>query len=154
MTNEELMQETVDQLTERYNTLANLNGADPIATKWKNGKEALIEKLRALIKIDTKRLVEIHGTIRENCLNLMCEAVYFEDRSRDPGPDNRVAAGEKNAFSVGYAYSEIIEKIKEIFPYADTTAACLRWYAVKVRGGEFGYEGYKLAQRRPRTAGK
>jgi len=63
----------------------------------------------------------------------------------------RVEAGAKGARSVGIPYDEIIRRIKDEFPEAKTTAACLRWYAVKVRVEEFGYEGFRLSQRRPRT---
>ena len=89
-------------------------------------------------------------TIRQTALDLLCHVEYHEDRNKDIGPANRVPEGTKGARSVGLPYLEIIRRIKEEHPGANTSVACLRWYAVKMRAEEFGFEGYKLAQRRPR----
>lgn len=95
-------------------------------------------------------------TIREASLEWLCHVDHHEDRTKKTGPENVVPANHPNARSVGLPYLTIIERIVEEFPDADTSVACLRWYAVKVRAEEIGYEGYELPQRRPRAkpAGK
>ncbi|QNN99777.1 hypothetical protein P67b_00018 [Ruegeria phage Tedan] len=93
-------------------------------------------------------------TIRERSLQLLCVVDYYEDKTKKSDPENRVTADHRNARSVGIPYTQVIETIKSEFPDANTSVACLRWYAVKVRAEEFGYEGYRLCQRRPRFPGK
>ncbi len=89
--------------------------------------------------------------IREAALELLCEVVRYEDRNRPASSDNIVEADVDGARSVGVPYDEIIDAIRDEFPDCETTVACLRWYAVKVRVEEFGYEGLRLPQRRPRV---
>lgn len=90
-------------------------------------------------------------TIRDASLDLLCHVAYYEDKTRKPSDENRVPSDHKNARSVGIAYDEIIRRIQEEFPGCQTSVACLRWYAVKVRVEERGYEGLRLPQRRPRV---
>lgn len=90
-------------------------------------------------------------TIREASLDLLCHVEFYEDKTKKSADDNMVAADHKNARSVGIAYDEIIRRVQSEFPGCDTSAACLRWYAVKVRVEEKGYEGLRLPQRRPRV---
>ncbi len=44
-----------------------------------------------------------------------------------------VVSVDENKRNVGIGYEDIIAKIKEQFPTANTTVACLRWYAVHMR---------------------
>ena len=91
-------------------------------------------------------------TIREASLEWLCHVVYYEAKTKKSDAENRnISHTDKNARSVGLSYSEIIDRIQAEFPGAKTSVACLRWYAVKVRANEFGYEGYNLVQRRPRA---
>lgn len=90
-------------------------------------------------------------TVRAAALELLCHVAYYEDRNEKPGDDNRVEEGTQNARSVGIPYDEIIRRIHVEFPDCQTSVACLRWYAVKVRAEEFGYENLRLPQRRPRV---
>lgn len=90
-------------------------------------------------------------TIREAALDLLCRVEYYEDKSRKPANDNRFDEPAPERRSVGLAYDEIIRRLKEEFPDGQTSVACLRWYAVKARVEEKGYEGLKLPQRRPRV---
>ena len=91
-------------------------------------------------------------TIRELAITLMCKVTHFEDKMKKSGEDNVVDADHVNARSVGLPYNEVIDGIKAVFPDSNTSIACLRWYAVKVRGEEGpGYEGFRLCQRRPRV---
>ena len=90
-------------------------------------------------------------TIREAALQLMCHVDYYEDRNKKAGPDNAVRDSHPAARSVGIAYLDIIARIQDEFPDCQTSVACLRWYAVKVRVEELGYEDYCLPQRRPRA---
>lgn len=90
-------------------------------------------------------------TIRAAAIELLCLGAYYEDRTKKSGDDNRVEASDKTARSVGLPYDEIIRRIQAEFPECSTTVACLRWYSVKIRVEEHGYEGLKLPQRRPRA---
>ncbi len=90
-------------------------------------------------------------TIRTAAVELLCAVVYHEDRAAKGGPDNTVPEDHADARSVGIPYDEIIRRIVEEFPDCQTSVACLRWYAVKIRVEEFGYEGLRLPQRRPRV---
>lgn len=84
-------------------------------------------------------------------MDLLCHVDYYEDRTKASSADNRVAADHPQARSVGLPYLEIVRRVRDEFPGANTSVACLRWYSVKMRVEEFGYEGYRLAQRRPRA---
>ncbi len=93
-------------------------------------------------------------TIRLAAIELLCEVDYFEDRDKKSGPDNVVGHQKKSARSVGVPYNEILRRIRVEFPDCGTTVACLRWYSVKIRVEEPGYEGLRLPQRRPRAKPK
>ena len=93
-------------------------------------------------------------TIRLTAVELLCKVEYFEDRNEKSGPDNVVGPKAKNARSVGVPYDEIIRRIRKEFPECQTTVACLRWYSVKIRVEEPGYEILRLPQRRPRAKPK
>lgn len=90
-------------------------------------------------------------TIRIAALELLCLVDHYENRDEKSSPENRVAKDHPKARSVGIPYLEIISRIQVEFPDCETSVACLRWYAVKVRAEEFGYEGWRLCQRRPRA---
>ena len=152
------------------------NGLDPetkLSKPWKQGKDKLIDMIEAQRKEQSRAKKKAarkaaaaarkqngleepedkkpERTIRIAALELMCQVQYYEDKTEKSSPDNRVPADHKNARSVGLPYLDIIDLIKEEFPDAQTSVACLRWYAVKARVEEFGYEGYKLVSRRPRA---
>lgn len=93
-------------------------------------------------------------TIRLAAIELLCTVEHFEDREKKSGPDNAVEHDDKNARSVGVPYDEILRRIRAEFPECQTTVACLRWYSVKIRVEEPGYEGLRLPQRRPRAKPK
>lgn len=99
---------------------------------------------------DRARLPQPGKTIRETALRLLTFVHYHEDSSKASGESNRVEEKHPKAGSVGLTYLNIISLIKEAFPDANTSVACLRWYAVKVRAEEKGYEGWRLTRRRPR----
>jgi hypothetical protein len=142
-----------EALVNLYNEKTDLFGEDKITGRWSKSKEALIAKINDLVARNSARPKP--GTIRFRALELLCQAEYHEDRTKDHSPeDNTVAAEDPNSRSVGISYVDIVDLILEDFPLADTSVACLRWYAVKVRGNEFGYEGYRLAQHRPRSKRK
>ena len=90
-------------------------------------------------------------TIRLAAIELLCAVEHFEDRDEKSGPDNVVEHDHKSARSVGVPYDEILWHIRVEFPECQTTVACLRWYSVKIRVEEPGYEGLRLPQRRPRA---
>lgn len=141
------------QLVTKYNELApEVTGTKPII-QWRGQTKVLLGKIAELQdKIIQLRRNGVGGrTVRQASLELLCAVDYYEDKSVRPSVDNKVAPDHARAGAVGIPYSQIIVKIKEAFPSANTSAACLRWYAVKVRAGEAGYEGLTLPRRRPRT---
>lgn len=95
------------------------------------------------------------GTIRALAIELLCRIEFHEDRNKKSGTLNRLEESAiettEDVRSVGIPYDKIIPKIKKKFPECQTTVACLRWYAVKIRVEEQGYEGLRLPQRRPRA---
>lgn len=90
-------------------------------------------------------------TIRATAIDLLCKVVYHEDRNKKSSDENRVEPGTPGARTVGLAYDDIIDAIRSEFPDCNTSVACLRWYSVKIRVEEHGYEGLRLPQRRPRA---
>lgn len=93
-------------------------------------------------------------TIKSVAVDLLCATAYFENRDEKSSDENRVAEDHPKARTVGIAYDEIIRRIQEEFEGCNTSVACLRWYSVKIRVGEHGYEDLRLPQRRPRAKPK
>lgn len=152
-----LEDKTNKELVELHNQLASKsNGEVKTLSSWKGKKSVLVDRVEGLRRRfgEKPKASTTDKTIREASLDLLCHADYYEDKTKASTSDNVVDASHPNARSVGLPYLEIIERLKEMFPDAQTSVACLRWYAVKVRAEEFGYEGYKLAQRRPRAKPK
>ena len=152
-TREELLAMSNTELVELWNRKA----LGPELSSWKRKKELLVDRILEgfeAIEPEPEPEPKSERTIRVAALELMCQVEYYEDKTKKSGPDNVVDEGHKNARSVGLPYLEIIRRIKEEFPEAQTSVACLRWYGVKARVEEFGYEGYRLVQRRPRASGK
>lgn len=168
------MSKTTAELLGQHNELALALGRDSLSS-WKRSKTDLMRRIadmrialaaarreagkvaeppkkRQAKKTSVAKKDDGPGrTIREAALELLCTVDYYEDRSKDSSLDNVVLAAHKEARGVGIPYDEIIRRIKEEFPECQTTVACLRWYSVKVRVEEFGYEGLRLPQRRPRA---
>jgi hypothetical protein len=153
----DLAGQTNAQLVEVYNSLA-----DTPIKGWKGKKDVLIAKIQALLpkkpakpgKPSSRPSNKDGKTIREVALELLCKVDYYEDRRKSPDPLNRVEADHSDAGSVGLPYDRILELIREEFDGAKTSAACLRWYVVRVREGHEGYKGYDLPRRRPRQGSK
>jgi hypothetical protein len=157
------------QLVARHNELLDLLSSDaPRLKVWKQKKTALIDKIEALefdlpdekvedpippvfstdiseesggiprLDIfDPSEYEEFRGeTIRETSLKLLCHVERIDTT------DNR---------SVGLTYEDIEKTVRHLFPDGKTSVACLRWYAVKVRADEKGYEDWVLPQKRPRS---
>lgn len=90
------------------------------------------------------------ASIRSIALELLTEVDFHEDKTKRPSDSNRVSANHPHARSVGFSYEAIVDKIRNKYDGAQTSAACLRWYVVKMRNGDSSYEGYDLPNRRPR----
>ena len=155
-----------------FNAIADETGADKIGS-WKKAKSLLIEAILAeQAHLPADDVAETQSapeetetqsapaeeeeaapkrTIKSAALEHLGEIAYYEDRNAKYGDDNRVEPDHPNAQSVGIPYAEVIERIKYEFDGAETSVSCLRWYAVKVRGGDQGYEHATLPQRRPRA---
>lgn len=86
-------------------------------------------------------------TIRAASIELLCRVDYYEDRDKPFG--TKVEADHPNARSVGLPYKVILARVKRRFPTHKTTMFGLYWYAGRIRMGDPGYEGLRLAQRRP-----
>lgn len=140
-----------------------LNPDKPLKS-WNSRKAHLITRIEALqAKADKEQEAENRRkakeardpngpTIRDVSLEWLCKAAFFEDKTKKSSPENHVSADHPSARSVGFSYYEILDEVKKAFPYGKTSAACLRWYAVKIRVEEEGFEGHKLPQRRPRAS--
>lgn len=131
-------------LVEKYNSLS---PATPL-TVWKQKKEDLIQRIHDLQADAAKR---DNRTVRDEAIVWLSTIDYYEDKTKKSSEGNRVDISHPNARSVGLPYATILEKVLEVFPSAKTSAACLRWYSVKIRAEEEGFEGYRLPQRRPRA---
>ena len=130
---------TNSQLVEHYNGL----GPDKPLKAWKGKKSELIDKIAVLTPASDR-------TVRECALELLGFVNHYEDRNTGEVVD----PDHPNARSVGIPYDQVIAGIQEEFPACKTTVACLRWYSVKIRADEEGYENYDLPQRRPRVKAK
>ncbi|UFK26691.1 hypothetical protein [Roseobacter phage RDJL6] len=93
-------------------------------------------------------------TIKSVAVDLLCHVAYYENRNEKSSDENRVSEDHPQARSVGLAYDEIIRRIQDEFEGCGTSVACLRWYSVKIRVEEQGYEDLRLPQRRPRAKPK
>lgn len=133
---------------------------DPTMPMGENGNELVddLEQFKQQLRDKGVEVVEDVApeptgarTIRAAAIDLLCRVEYHEDRNKKSDPTNRVEASVPGARSVGLAYDDIIQAIKAEFPDANTSVACLRWYSVKIRVEEHGYEGLRLPQRRPRA---
>ena len=166
----------VSDLISIYNKL---NPSAPLKN-WKQSKDILISRIEKLEKIAAKKSSakpkpkkakskatvkkpvdpspqkptgksKSVRTIRSAAIQWLCHTEFHENRTKEVSDENRVSARNSEARSVGLPYDEIIRRIQEEFPKCATSIACLRWYAVKIRVEEHGYEGLKLPQRRPRV---
>ena len=141
------------RLAEHHNELAHTLGRDKIKVPWKGKKDVLVKRVTAMqTELDHEQSAgKTHRTIRAAALEHLCHVSHHENRLEKTGSDNVVESGSPGARSVGLPYDEIIRRLKAEFPLCRTTSECLRWYAVKVRVEEHGYEGLRLPQRRPRV---
>lgn len=149
---------------ELLDELRRLTGAAP--KRWSQSRIKLIERVaRARSaseapkpKPEKPKKGEKEGrSIREAALALLCDVVHYERKDQLQGPKNApktIPPGNDPADyrTVGLPYDLIIAAIRKEFTGSKTTVACLRWYAVKVRVEEKGYENLRLPQRRPRVA--
>lgn len=133
---------TNSELVDVYNSYA---GPLDSIKNWKGKKSILIERIIAI------KPTPAPNTIRACAIDILCQVAYYEDRTKDPSPENHVKKSHKEARSVGLPYDEIIHVIQDEFPECKTSIACLRWYAVKIRIGDEGYSQFTMPQRRPRV---
>ena len=132
-----------------YNKLAKILSLPLIDKPWSRGQPLLLERIEEL-KIKVKEFRE--RTVKAKAVELLCAVEYYENRMEPASIiENNVKSNHKEARSVGIPYDRIINMIKEAFPKCKTTVACLRWYSVKIRVEEHGYENLTLPQRRPRV---
>lgn len=121
----------------------------PVPDETEAALETLTDDERETLEADDQP----KRTIKAASVELLCAVSHYEDRDAKPGTTT-VEATDPKARSVGFGYDEIIDRLMEEFPDAGTSVACLRWYAVKIRVGEHGYEDLRLPQRRPRAKPK
>lgn len=155
------------QLVEVWNThVAKPGSKHKRLPSWKGKKDVLVARIltagygaapKTEKKPEPKKSApakeqgERKRTVRAASLELLCRVEYYEEKSRGPSDDNRFAEAAPDRRSVGLPYDEILKAITAEFPGAQTSVACLRWYAVKVRVEDAGYENLRLPQRRPRV---
>lgn len=174
----DLSKATNAELVAEHNRLATILGIS-ILKSWKKAKTELMKKVELLTanvaaitptpaskkskrtpapkrqrkspSAPPRAVGSPEDTIRGYALQLLCEVAFYEDKGRKPSRLNRVDDSHKNAGSVGLTYDDILERIHTKFPGSQTSAACLRWYCVKVRASERSYDGFQLPRRRPRS---
>ena len=145
---QDLSQSTTAELIGIHN---GLNPDSPLKS-WKRSKDVLIDRIEALRPVEKPKSKPATRTIRSAAIDLLCHVDFYEDRHKKSGDDNRLEEfNDKASRTVGLAYDEVIRRITAEFPDCQTTVACLRWYSVKIRVEEHGYEGLRLPQRRPRV---
>lgn len=145
-----LESKTNAQLVELYNKTA-----DKPIKNWKGKKAVLIQKIvgtkpakRKAKVVTTTGKSKRTGEIRELCETLLSTVAYHENKSKDVGPDNQLKKSSKLTRPVGMSFAEILDDVKATFPNANTSYACLRWYAVHMR-----HAGVTLP-RRPKSSWK
>jgi hypothetical protein len=94
-------------------------------------------------------------SVKKTALALLQIVDHFERKEIGRRPANRIEVADAGAYdrsairSVGLSYTEVMRRLREEFPAATTSIACLRWYCVHVRQGAYG-DSIVLPQRRPR----
>lgn len=103
---------------------------------------------RPLMRIATKEeiLFEVNAMpdiVDNSCIKNVCCQLLTAVRCVDP-EDKRL---------VGFSYASILHKIAVMFPTSSTSNACLRWYLVRIRQDEKGFDAFKMPTRfkRPKT---
>lgn len=119
--------------------------------QWKAAKSKLIEKIIALGFEPEAEEVTPKGAIKRKAIELLTTTVGSVDRKTGNPSDSDDAS---TVYTVGLSYKAVLRELLEVYPDAKTTLACLRWYAVKLRNEEEGYEGYTLPQKRPQERSK
>ncbi len=109
---------TTKDILAAYNERAEKAGAKPIK-QWKGSKVELEKRLEALGKVETK-----NGKAEKKSAKPKGEA---KPRGRGIG------AFCKAELSKGRNTEQVLDAVKKHFPDAETTAACVRWYACKMR---------------------
>ena len=159
------------ELLEIYNDLRARTSNDKPLRIWKKARSYLIDQIcdlrdaverdmdegeasdvaDAVLQHDEKKEDEKSGDkppIWKTAVDLLCTVVgYINLDTKQPA-----AEGDEGAYSVGLTYAEIIDHIRAMYPGSKTSVACLRWYAVKIRAEEFGFEGRTLPQYRQRSS--
>jgi len=117
--------------------------------QWKSAKTKLVTKILALGYEPTPKQTEEvtpKGAIKRKAVELLCEVVGQVDRKTGKPTES---TDFLDVYTVGHPYKAVLALLLEEFPEAKTTLGCLRWYAVKLRNSEEGYEGHTLPQKRP-----
>lgn len=104
------------------------------------GRDHFIEAIR-------RQNRRIGRTVRRRALELLEERVKGENGLPMTDVDGR---------SIGLKYKEVLGIIREEFPEASTSVACLRWYVVHLRmdANDLGIPWPDLPQVRPRAQAK
>ncbi len=110
---------TVKGLLATYNDRAEKAGAKPIK-QWKGSKAELEKRLEALGKTETKN------------------GKPAEKKSAKPKGEAKPRGRGIGAFCMAELAKsrnteQVLDSVKKHFPGAKTTAACVRWYACKMR---------------------
>ena len=131
---------------------------------WKRAKSLLIERIleaqteeeayRAAIfeSEEPKANATSKGAIKRKAIELLTTTVGAVDRKT--GEAARMDESPANIYTMGLSYKAVLRELLKEFPEAKTTLPCLRWYAVKLRNEEEGYEGHTLPQKRPQERAK
>ena len=161
-TSKQLESMTSTQLVEVYN---NLGPARPLKS-WSKSKGLLIERINSAQKQSSAaekpakkkgKVVTTTGTtpkrkrtgeILELCETLLQQVAYHENKDKPVGADNMRKTAGANTRPVGLSFADILADVRATFPDANTSYACLRWYATHLRHSEVALP------RRPKSSWK
>ena len=90
--------------------------------RWAKKRSELLARVRALTQSAPKRPGR-DGSIRTYCDELLLKVNSVDVKSKRP---------------LGLPYSEILKRVHDRFPGAETSVNCLRWYATKLNNRHRG----------------
>lgn len=139
-------------LQQKFMPEADADGSLGLA-EWNLTRESLV----LLIRRQNHRLKR---HIKRRALDLLYTKVREADKSEVEGGDLQFDKGDERPlmlrdgkYTVGHTYQHILDILKDEFPEASTSVACLRWYVVHERSDavDAGLPWPDLPQVRPRS---
>ncbi len=139
-------------LQQKFKPEAHADGPKGLEGEWGITRDQLV----LLIRRQNHRLKR---HIKRRALELLYTKVREADQAEVEGGTLQADNGDRplmlrdGKYTVGHTYQHILEVLKEEFPEASTSVACLRWYVVHERSDavDEGKPWPDLPQVRPRS---